>query len=153
MCCLWWQGSVACCTASRRLQLCVWDQRYAKWATFINVCRGALLALSLIFCSMVTSCSLAQSQYWIIIYYSGVAGRRTHINACQSSPCLNGYCYIFHDSYVCHCFDGFSGANCEVQVSTLGNKKKLYFRFVGFAAVITDTPRICMTRECLCNFA
>ena len=35
-------------------------------------------------------------------------------NGCFSNPCVNGGCAENEGSFVCHCFDGYSGEYCEI---------------------------------------
>ena len=47
------------------------------------------------------------------------------INECLDEPCANGQCLDAVDGYMCHCFDGYTGTNCDIgNISRIKFKKK-----------------------------
>ena len=42
-----------------------------------------------------------------------------NIDDCANNPCVNGDCEDLVAKYVCHCYAGFTGANCQISKSLI----------------------------------
>lgn len=42
-----------------------------------------------------------------------------YLQACSPSPCKNGFCYLYKDSFACNCTEGYIGKECDKKLSDI----------------------------------
>lgn len=40
-------------------------------------------------------------------------------NQCATRPCVNGECVDAVNGYICNCFPGYTGTNCDINISKI----------------------------------
>ena len=54
-------------------------------------------------------------------------------NNCHPNPCINGTCEDLNSIYICSCFDGYKGTNCDGKHSSC---PCLFWRFHIYVFII-----------------